>query len=56
MSQVSELIGGTLRPAAEGVDGGGGGNVLTKEKHSPGWAYRSNTALMQVEKAWERRK
>lgn len=51
ISLLSEMIEGSSRPVAEGVDGGGCCNVLTKDEHSPGGAYCSNTILVQVEKA-----
>ena len=35
----------------EGLDRSGCCNVLTRDEHSPGGAYCSNTALVQVEKA-----
>ncbi len=56
ISLLSEMIEGSSRPVAGGVDGGGCCNVLTKDERLPGGAYCSNTILMQVEKAWERRK
>ena len=56
ISLLSEMIEGSSRPVAEGVGRGGCRNVLTKDEHSPGGAYCSNTTPVQVEKAWERRK
>jgi len=38
-------------PDDKGVDRGGCCNVLTKDEHSPGGAYCSNTTLVQVKKA-----
>lgn len=51
ISLLSEMIEGSSRPVAGGVDGGGCYNVLTKDERLPGGAYCSNTILMQVEKA-----
>jgi anaerobic dimethyl sulfoxide reductase subunit A len=38
-------------PDDNGIDRGGGPNVLTKDEPSPGGGYVTNTCLVQVEKA-----
>ena len=38
-------------PDENGVDRGVGANVLTRDEHSPGGAYVTNTSLVQVKKA-----
>ena len=42
--------GAWFAPDENGVDRGGNPNVLTKDDYSPGGAFASNTALVQVEK------
>ena len=38
-------------PDENRVDRGGCANILTRDEHSPGGAYATNTSLVQVEKA-----
>jgi len=38
-------------PDENGIDRGGCANILTRDEHSPGGAYTTNTSLVQVEKA-----
>lgn len=48
---VSILEGAWYDPDNDGVDLGGGPNVLTRDEHSPGGGYVTNTCLVQVKKA-----
>ena len=47
---VSVYQGAWYDPDPSGLDQGGFANVLTRGEHSPGGAFCSNTALVQVEK------
>ena len=42
--------GGFFEPDEKGVDRGGCPNIFLKSRHSPGGAFCTNTALVQVEK------
>jgi anaerobic dimethyl sulfoxide reductase subunit A len=42
--------GGSFEPDEKGVDRGGCPNIFLKSRHSPGGAFCTNTALVQVEK------
>jgi anaerobic dimethyl sulfoxide reductase subunit A len=48
---VSITEGAWYDPDEKGIDRGGCPNVLSRDEHSPGGAFASNTALVQVEKA-----
>ena len=48
---VAILEGAWYNPDENGVDRGGGPNVLTKDVPSPGGGYVTNSCLVQVEKA-----
>lgn len=43
--------GAYFAPDDQGVDRGGGANTATKDEHSPGGAFATNTTLVQVERA-----
>ncbi|MFC2052486.1 molybdopterin-dependent oxidoreductase [Chloroflexota bacterium] len=51
---VSIGEGGWYAPDKKGTDRGGCPNVLTKDEHSPGGAFASNTCLVQVTRYTER--
>jgi anaerobic dimethyl sulfoxide reductase subunit A len=38
-------------PDENGIDRAGCANILTKDEHSPGGAFVTNTTLVQIEKA-----